>query len=109
MKIPKPITLAGVRLKIARRDLSEAECYGHWMEDKRQITLCTSIKGKVLRDTLRHELLHATWSLSGVGHAVGDFPDESAVRAMEVLFLPKWERMLRKEWEEELQQNDQHE
>lgn len=105
MKIPKTITIAGVRLKIVRRDLTEGDCYGHWMEDKRQITLCTTIKGKVLRDTLRHELLHATWSLSGVGHAEG-FPDESAVRAMEVLFLPKWEKMLRTEWENELAQNN---
>jgi len=105
LKIPKTITIAGVRLKIVRRDLTDAECYGHWHEDKRQIALCSTIKGKVLRDTLRHELLHATWSLSGVGHAEG-FPDESAVRAMEVLFLPKWEKMLRKEWEEHQHENN---
>ncbi len=105
MKIPKTITIAGVRLKIVRRNLTDAECYGHWHEDKRQITLCSTIKGTVLRDTLRHELLHATWSLSGVGHAEG-FPDEPATRAMDVLFLPKWEKMLRKEWEEHQHENN---
>jgi hypothetical protein len=53
--------------------------------------MCFSNK-KTLRETMRHEVLHASLSMSGVAFAE-KFDEESLVRAMENIFFPCWERL----------------
>ena len=92
MNIPKSIRVAGVPIKIARQDL-DGDPYGYWSLDKRTIVLDQKLKGKQLRETLRHEMLHATFDLCGEGFSSPSFPDENVIRALETLFFPAWERM----------------
>jgi len=91
MTLPQSIRIAGVPIKIVRQDL-DLDPYGYWSLDRRTIVLDRSLKGKQLRETLCHEMIHAALDLSGISFAKG-FPDEPTVRAVETLFLPAWERM----------------
>ena len=91
MTIPKSIRVAGVPIKIVMQDL-DGDPYGSWSLDKRTIVLDQGLKGKQLRETLRHEMLHATFDLCGVGFTT-QFPDEPVIRALDTLFFPAWERV----------------
>ena len=92
MTLPKTTTVAGVKIKIVERDLSDDECFGYWNHDKLTIFIGKGLKPKVAKQTLCHEMIHAALDLSGISFAK-DFPDEPVVRAVETLFLPSWERM----------------
>jgi Zn-dependent peptidase ImmA (M78 family) len=91
--LPKTVRIAGIPIKIVRQDL-DGDPYGYWSHDKRTIVLDVNLRGKKLRDTLRHEMLHAVLDLSGVSFSEGPkYPDESTIRAIETLFFPAWDRM----------------
>tara|TARA_R110002020_G_scaffold67440_1_gene177128 strand:- start:853 stop:1146 length:294 start_codon:yes stop_codon:yes gene_type:complete len=91
MTCPKSIRIAGVSIKVIRQDL-DGDPYGYWSLDRRTIVLDKGLKGKQLRETLRHEMLHATFDLCGVGFT-SQFPDEPVIRALDTLFFPSWERV----------------
>ena len=96
MNLPKTVRMAGHTLKVVVRDL-DGDPYGQWSCDKKTITLDSSLRGKDLVETLRHELLHACFDLSGLSFARGfDHLDESIIRALESLFFDQWERVQRR-------------
>ncbi len=94
MDLPKTVSMAGISIRIVRADLSEDEVFGYWSLDRKTITIHKPLSGKRLKDTLRHEMLHAALDLSGVSFTEGGpFPDENVVRALESLFFVPWDRM----------------
>ena len=92
MTLPKSILIAGVNVKIVQQDLSDDECFGYWSFDRKTIVLSDSLRGVKLAETLRHEMLHATFDLCGVGF-IKDFPDEAVIRALEHTFFPNWKKV----------------
>ena len=94
MDLPKSVSIAGISIRIVRAALSEDEVFGYWSLDRKTITIHKPLSGKRLKETLRHEMLHACLDLSGVSFTEGGpFPDESVVRALESLFFGPWDRM----------------
>jgi len=64
MKIPKQITVAGQKIKIVRGELDD--CYGTYDHDRRKITLDHKLSNGDILGTLRHELMHAAFDISGL-------------------------------------------
>ena len=88
--------MAGHSIKVVVQDLDGGP-YGSWHCEKKLITLDSGLRGKDLVETLRHELLHACFDLSGLSFAKGfDQLDESVIRALESLFFDQWERVQRR-------------
>jgi len=95
MNIPKSITLAGIRVRVQFRDLGDDDCYGLYSHRKKVITLDRSLKNKDLYETLRHEMIHAAFAISGLGYCER-YEEEAIVRCMDEIFFPAWERVLRR-------------
>ncbi|MBV33264.1 MAG: hypothetical protein CMK36_07475 [Porticoccaceae bacterium] len=93
MAIPKSVTIAGHRIAIKRQALDD--CYGQYRHDERIILLNSSIAGKELALTLRHEMVEASLLLSGVGWC-DRYEQEAVVRCMDEVFFPAWERTRKK-------------
>ena len=64
-------------------------------EFKKLIQVNKKIKGKVLLETIRHEMMEASLLLSGVGW-LESYEQEAVVRCMEEIFFPAWERFLKR-------------
>lgn len=84
--------VGGQRIRI---DVSTAiEEWGHYDHDRKVITLSYRAldKASTLRTTLRHELMHAALSISGVSYCTG-FQEEAVVRCMEDIFFNAWDKL----------------
>tara|TARA_R110000765_G_scaffold222044_1_gene326159 strand:- start:539 stop:835 length:297 start_codon:yes stop_codon:yes gene_type:complete len=95
MKLPKSITIGGVRIRIRLRDLSDDDCYGMYSHRRKLITIDKTLKGKELHGTIRHEMLHASLAVSGLSFSES-YEEESLVRCMDEIFFPAWERFLKR-------------
>ena len=95
MKIPKSITMAGVPLRIIMSDLSDDDCFGFYSHDRKVIEIDKTLTGKRLHDTIRHEMLEAALTLSGVGF-YETYEQEAICRCMDEIFFPAWDRVLRR-------------
>lgn len=93
MRSIKSVKIAGHRIAIKRQELDD--CYGQYRHDERTILLDSAITGKVLRLTLRHEMIEASLLLSGVGWCES-YEQEAVVRCMDEVFFPAWERIQKK-------------
>ena len=93
MFFPKAVTVAGVRIRGVRLSLSEDDCYGAWSHDTKTITIDSSITGDLLVGTLRHEMLEATFSLSGIAWCEGSVSEttEGIIRCLDEIFFPVWD------------------
>jgi Zn-dependent peptidase ImmA (M78 family) len=60
--------------------------------DERKITLNTTClaKASIMRETLRHEMLHAALHVSGVSF-LERYEEETVVRAIENIYFPAWD------------------
>ena len=88
--LPKSVIVGGQRIRI---DVSTSiEDWGQYNHDTKVITISHRAleKASLLRSTLRHELMHAAFSISGVSYCKG-FQEEAVVRCMEEVFFPSWE------------------
>ena len=73
------------------------EEWGHYVHDDGIIRLssrCLS-KASTLRETLRHEMLHAALNISGAAF-MDKFDEEVIVRAIDAIFFPAWDAMRKK-------------
>lgn len=70
--------------------------YGLYFHDKKLIQINKKLKGKMLLDTIRHEMMEASLLLSGVGFLEA-YEQEAVVRCMEEIFFPAWESFLKKD------------
>ena len=88
----KSVSIAGHRIPIKVKDLEE--CYGQYVPDSKVIEIDKKIlkDKKLLRETLRHEMVEATLFLSGIAYSE-TYDQEPIVRALDELFWPAWERV----------------
>lgn len=70
------------------------ECYGQYVPDSKVIEIDKqTLKDKrVLRETLRHEMIEATLFLSGIAYSE-TYDQEPIVRALDEIFWPAWDRV----------------
>lgn len=88
--------IGGIRFTIVCQKIDEGD-YGRMIFDERKIvinTICLS-KAQLLRETLRHEILHAALHVSGVSF-LERYDEEALVRAMDHIFFPAWELIRQK-------------
>ena len=91
MNFPKHIHVGGLKVKIVI--VENIEEYGNFSLDSLTITLR---KGdiKVMTETLRHELMHAAFSIGGIAHcAPFEEVEEGVVRCLDHLFFPAWNKL----------------
>jgi hypothetical protein len=89
-KLPTSITIGGIRFQIVCQPI-EDDYHGRMLFDEKKIlinTLCLR-KAVLLRDTLRHEILHAALHVSGVSF-MERYDEEALVRAIDHIFFPAW-------------------
>jgi hypothetical protein len=92
LSIPNSIEIGGCEFKIEVANIHSGE-YGRMFFDDRRIeisTICLA-KRSLLRETLRHEILHAALHISGISYSEG-YEEESIVRAIENIFFPAWDK-----------------
>jgi len=83
--------IGGIRFAIVCQKIDEGD-YGRMIFDERRIvinTICLA-KASLLRETLRHEILHAALHVSGVSF-LERYDEEALVRAMDHIFFPAWD------------------
>lgn len=96
MKLPKTISIAGKRIKLEVVLIAgEDPAYGMYFHDKKLIQINQNIKGNLLLETIRHEMMEASLLLSGVGW-LEKYEQEAVVRCMEEIFFPAWELFQKK-------------
>ncbi len=90
-KLPASVMIGGIRFAIVCQKIDEGD-YGRMIFDERRIvinTICLT-KASLLRETLRHEILHAALHVSGVSF-LERYDEEALVRAMDHIFFPAWD------------------
>ena len=89
---PKKITIGGIVLTV--RIDPALESWGEYHSDKREIILAsrTLEKASTLRETLRHEMMHAALDICGLSHLVR-YEEEAIVRCIDTVFHPAWDKV----------------
>ena len=93
MKSLKSVMIAGQRIKIQKADLDD--CYGQYLHDKRIIQLHKNLPELQIIPTLRHEMLHAAFHISGISFCES-FQEEACIRCIDEVFFPAYERILKR-------------
>ena len=91
--IPRYVTIGGIRFRIVIAAIESGD-YGRMLFDERKIILNTTclVKASLVRETLRHEVLHAALHISGVSFSER-YDEENVVRAIEHIFFLAWEKI----------------
>jgi len=92
-KIPTHCYIGGIKFRIIVA-LIDGGDFGRMVFDEKKIlisTLCLA-KASLMRETLRHEVLHASLHVSGVSFSER-YDEENIVRAMDHIFFPCWEKL----------------
>jgi hypothetical protein len=89
---PTEINIGG--RTIAIRIDPRLEAWGEYHADDAEIVLSsrTIAKQSTLRETLRHEMLHAALDICGLSH-LERYEEEAIVRGIENVFQPAWEKV----------------
>ena len=87
--LPKSVMIGGIKFNIL---IAKIETWGEMHFDDREIHISEKALAtqKILLDTLRHEMLHASLSVSGISWAE-TYDEEPIVRAMENIFFPAFD------------------
>jgi hypothetical protein len=95
-KVPSSVYIGGIRFAIAVEKLDGGD-YGRMLFDERKILISTAclVKAQTLRETLRHEILHAALHVSGVSF-LERYEEEAVVRAIEHIYFPAWNSIRQK-------------
>lgn len=85
--------IGGQKFRIAVGILENGD-FGRMYFDERKIVISTAClaKASLLRETLRHEILHAALHISGVSF-LERYEEETLVRAMDHIFFPAWSKL----------------
>lgn len=88
--LPSTISIGGRMLTVIVDPKLEA--WGEYHADNHQIVLAsrTLDKQSTMRETLRHEMLHAALDICGISH-LQSYEEEAVVRCVENVFHPAWE------------------
>jgi hypothetical protein len=92
MTLPKSIRMAGHTIEVAVDDTIPD--FGHYDPDILRIAIRPG-PPHVMQQTLRHEMLHAALSLSGIAY-IEKLPEEAIVRAMDTIFWPSYDALTTK-------------
>lgn len=92
--IPKSIRIGGRQVKITI--VEDLEEYGNFTEDTLTIQL-KKADAETMRVTLRHELMHAALSISGIAY-IDRLPEEAIVRCFDNLFFPAYDSLTKRTW-----------
>ena len=84
----KSVNVAGKKLRVKTAIGTDLGTYSH---DDAIIHLHPEQSAASARETLRHEMVHATIAISGVGYALPSGVEEALVRALDSIFFPAWE------------------
>lgn len=100
MKLPKSIHIAGVPVKILREDLSDEDnlpkgYLGYYSHERKVIVVDKNLTPSDTRGTVRHEMIHAALTFSGLSD-LERYEEEAIVRCMDEIFFPAWERFLKR-------------
>lgn len=96
VQLPKTISIAGQRVKLELVPFNgDSPDFGLYLHDKKTIEINKNLKGKVLLNTIRHEMMEASLLISGVGW-LENYDQEAVVRCMEEIFFPAWELFLKR-------------
>lgn len=92
---PTEISIGGRTLSV--RVEPGLEPWGEYRGDEGVIALSPRALGKSssLRETLRHEMLHAALDISGISY-LERFEEEAVVRCIDNIFHPAWDVVRRK-------------
>ena len=92
MKIPKSVQIGGHKIDVC---FAEIENLGEYHSEFKRIKLNASLVGndKVLFETLRHEMIHCAFDISGIGFCE-TFEEEAIVRCMDNVFFPAYEKLV---------------
>lgn len=93
-EIPKSIRIGGRQVKITI--VEDLEEYGNFTEDTLTIQL-KKADAETMRVTLRHELMHAALSISGIAY-IDRLPEEAIVRALDSIFWPAYDSLTKRTW-----------
>jgi len=93
VKSLKSVMIAGQRIKIQMTDLDSA--YGQYLHDRKTIQLDTYLTDDDFITTLRHEMLHAAFHISGISFCES-FQEEACIRCIDEVFFPAYERILKR-------------
>lgn len=93
-EIPKSIRIGGRQVKITI--VEDLEEYGNFTEDTLTIQL-KKADAETMRVTLRHELMHAALSISGIAY-IDRLPEEAIVRCFDNLFFPAYDSLTKRKW-----------
>jgi len=90
-KLPSSVMIGGIRFQIVCQKIDDGD-YGRMIFDDRKIIISTIglAKAQLIRETLRHEILHAALHVSGVSF-LERYDEEALVRAIDHIFHPAWE------------------
>jgi hypothetical protein len=89
---PTEINIGGKTIAI--RIDPKLESWGEYRGDDAEIVLAakTITKQSSLRETLRHEMLHAALDIAGLSY-LERFEEEAVVRCIDNIFHPAWEKV----------------
>lgn len=89
---PKSVTIGGIKLAV--RVDPEIPDWGQYISDSREILISVRAcaKASTLRETLRHEMMHAALDIGGVSF-MERYTEECVVRALDHLFWPAWDKL----------------
>ncbi len=101
-KYPRSVMVGGKKFSIVVAPLNDDD-WGQMDLDELTITLSPKCLNKAsnLRETLRHEIMHAALSIAGVSYSV-KYNEETIVRALENIFFPAWDKIHKKLHENEV-------
>jgi Zn-dependent peptidase ImmA (M78 family) len=90
-KAPNHVMIGGQKFRIIVGTLENGD-FGRMYFDERKIVISTAClsKSSILRETLRHEVLHAALHVSGVSF-LERYEEETVVRAIENIYFPAWD------------------
>jgi hypothetical protein len=90
---PPAVINIGGRVITVRID-PRLESWGEYHADEQEIVLAsrTLEKQSTLRETLRHEILHASLDIAGLSHLTV-YQEEAIVRCIDNIFHPAWDKV----------------
>ena len=97
---PKPrgrraftLNVGGQKLKV---EWAQIEAYGMYFHDEHRIVINESLQddSALFVETLRHEIIHAAFSISGISFGWTTEQEEQVVRCLDGIFFPAWEKVL---------------
>jgi hypothetical protein len=94
MKITPPAFISIGGRRIAIRIDPKLEAWGEYHADEREIVRAsrTLEKQSTMRETLRHEILHASLDIAGLSYLT-TYQEEATVRCIDNIFHPAWDKV----------------